>query len=243
MCIMLHLVFHNGQAPGNSRYGRASPTNLWAGFRAIKVQVLRAWAGWNRARRGGSRIGAGAVWLADAAAAAAASQVTTGDDPDLTVRDAQQQIYTGVGGSPGNQGSPGDQSAPDDSLGTSFLPCSARASQQTRASAGNDHGPEAVTGPSTSVFLSEIPWVFDEEDLYSRCTWGRCSGDCRCGVADDISERTAPSDPADCCVVSDPFELCTWEACYDECTCRPSSRSQEPLAVTTETPAPVARYF
>ena len=217
---------------------------VYARDRRIKIQVLRAWAGWNRARRGGPRIGAGAVAVAAAVAdAGAASQVTTGDDPDLTVRDAQQQIYTGVGGSPGNQGSPGDQSAPDDSLGTSFLPCSARASQQTRASAGYDHGPEAVTGPSTSVFLSEIPWVFDEEELYEGCTWGRCSGDCRCGVADDISERTGPSDPVDRCVVTDPFELCTWEACYYDCTCHPSSRSQEPLAVTTETPAPVARYF
>ena len=152
--------------------------------RRIKIQVLRAWAGWNRARRGGPRIGAGAVWIAAAvadadAAAGAASQVTTGDDPDLTVRDAQQQIYTGLGGSPGNQRTPGDQSAPDDSLGTSFLPCSARASQQTRASAGNDHGPEAVTGPSTSGFWSEDVLGMGEEDRYSRCTWARCSGDCR----------------------------------------------------------------
>ena len=228
---MFAYMFGHLEAGGNLIYGRD---------RRTKIQVLRAWAGWNRARRGGPRIGAGTVWLAAAVADAAA---VAGDDPDLTVRDAQQQIYTGLGGSPGNQRTPGDQSAPDDSLGTSFLPCSARASQQTRASAGYDHGPEAVTGPSTSVFLSEIPWVFDEEELYERCTWGRCSGDCRCGVADDISERTGPSDPVDRCVVSDPFELCTWEACYDECTCRPSSRSQEPLAVTTETPAPVARYF
>ena len=219
---MFHSVFHNGQAPGNSGYGRARAL-AWAGLRAIKIQVFRAWAGWIRARRGGPRIGAGAVAAAAAVAdadgaAGAAPQVTTGDDPDRIVRDAQQQIYTGLGGSPGNQGTPGDQPTPDDCL---------------------DHGPEAVTGPSTSGDVLGM----GEEDRYSRCTWARCSGDCRCGLADDIPERTAPSDPADCCVVSDPFELCTWGACYDECTCRPSSRSQEPLAVTTEIPAPVARWF
>jgi hypothetical protein len=228
---MFHFVFHNGQAPGNSGYGRAL-AHAWAGHRAIIVQVFRAWAGCVRARLslasshtncGLRLIGAGAVAAAAAVAdadgaAGAAHQVTTGDDPDRIVRDAQQQIYTGLGGSPGNQGTPGDQPTPDDCL---------------------DHGPEAVTGPSTSGDVLGM----GEEDRYSRCTWARCSGDCRCGLADDIPERTAPSDPADCCVVSDPFELCTWGACYDECTCRPSSPSQEPLAVTTEIPAPVARWF
>ena len=227
------------------------------------IQVFCAWAGWDGASAGslwasagsvgasaGSLrlIGAGDVAAGPAVADAdadAAWMSAAADDLELTtnsegehvprlprrargmapgratdriVRFAQQQIYTGLGGSPGNQGTPGDQPTPDDCL---------------------DHGPEAVTGPSTSGDVLGM----GEEDLYSRCTWARCAGDCRCGLADDIPERTAPSDPADCCVVSDPFELCTWGACYDECTCRPSSRSQEPLAVTTGTPAPVARWF
>ena len=203
---MFHYVFHNEQAAGNLGYGRG---------RASKIQVFIAWAMWNRARRAELRIDADAVAAAAAVAdadgaAGAAPQVTTGDDPDRIVRDAQQQIYTGLEGTPGNQGTPGDQPTPDDCLGASFLACSARASQQTRASAGNDHGPEAVTGPSTSGFWSEDVLGMGEEDRYSRCTWARCSGDCRCGLADDIPERTAPSDPAECVVVSDPFELCTW---------------------------------
>ena len=217
---MWDYVLHNGQAGGNLGYGRGQAIKMrYRLDRAIKIELYTAWVERTRARRAERRSDAAAAAVAGAVAAAdaavgAAPQGTTGDDPDRLVRDAQQQIYTGIEGTPGNQGTPGDQPTPDDCL---------------------DHGPEAVTGPSTSAIWSE--------DQYSRCTWARCSGDCRCGVAGDSPERTAPSDPADCCVVSDPFELCTWGACYDECTCRPSSRSQEPLAVTTEIPAPVARWF
>ena len=221
---MWDYVLHNGQAGDNLGCGRDQAIRMrYRLDRAITIELYTAWVERTRARRAERRSDADAAAVAGAVAAAdaavgAAPQGTTGDDPDRLVRDAQQQIYTGIEGTPGNQGTPGDQPTPDDCL---------------------DHGPEAVTGPSTSGDVLGM----GEEDLYSRCTWARCAGDCRCGLADDIPERTAPSDPADCCVVSDPFELCTWGACYDECTCRPSSRSQEPLAVTTGTPAPVARYF
>ena len=240
---MFHYVFHNGQAGGNLGYGRD---------RAIKIQVFLAWAGWNRARRAELRIDAAAAAAAVDVAAAddaagAAPQGTTGDDPDRIVRDAQQQIYTGLEGTSGNQGTPGDQHTPDDCLGASYLACSARASQQTlfggettvHSPAEICYGPEAVTGPSTSIMQ-----VLDTH-LHHKCLTRISTCKCliRCGLADVNPERTAPSDPAVCRVVSDPLELCTWGACYDECTCRPSSRSQEPLAVTTGTPAPVARYF
>ena len=222
---MFHYVFHNGQAGGNVGYDRG---------RASKVQVFIAWAVWNRARRAERRIDAAAAAAAVDVAAAddaagAAPQGTTGDDPDRLVRDAQQQIYTGLEGTSGNQGTPGDQHTPDDCLGASYLACSARASQQTlfggettvHSPAENDHGPEAVTGPSTSIMqVPDTHLHLPFSSLYLECTWARCSGDCRCGLADDIPGRTAPSDPAVCRVVSDPLELCPWGASDDECMCR-----------------------
>jgi hypothetical protein len=221
---MFHYVFHNMQAADTRGYGRD---------RASKIQVVSAWAMWARARRAERRSDAAAD--ADAVDGAdtdddtgANTQGTTGDDPDRIVRDAQQQIYAGLEGTPGNQGTPGDQHTPDNCMGVSALACSTRASQQTRfggettvhSPAENDHGPEAVTGPSTSFMQVQDTQIHQQlASLYSECTWARCSGDCRCGVASDIPERTDPSDPAECCIVSDPFELCTWEWCGDGCTC------------------------
>ena len=237
---MWDYVLHNGQAGDNLGCGRDQAIRMrYRLDRAITIELYTAWVERTRARRAERRSDAAAAAVAVAVAAAdaavgAAPQGTTGDDPDRLVRDAQQQIYTGIEGTPGNQGTPGDQPTPGDQ----------RPGWHTtvHSPAENDHAQPmqfgfggCLTGPSTYDI-----WL---EDQYSRCTWPRCSGDCRCGVAGDSPERTAPSDPADCCVVSDAFESCTWETCYDECTCRPSSRSQVPLAVTTGTPAPVARYF
>ena len=258
----------------------------WAGWDGASAGSLWASAGSVRASAGSLRlIGAGdvaagpAVADADAAWMSAAAddlELTTNSEgehvprlprrargmapgraTDRIVRFAQQQIDTGLGGSPGNQGT-STSTAVMQTCSVLTLPKFTADQERTMIKSyvlrlwkrlagvetGDDddcldHGPEAVTGPSTSGDVLGM----GEEDRYSRCTWARCSGDCRCGLADDIPERTAPPDPADCCVVSDPFELCTWGACYDECTCRPSSRSQEPLADTTGPPAPVARYF
>jgi hypothetical protein len=225
---MWDYVLHNGQAGGNLGCGRDQAIRMrYRLDRAITIELYTAWVERTRARRAERRSDAAAAAVAGAVAAAdaavgAAPQGTTGDDPDRLVRDVQQQIYTGIEGAPG----PADTTV--------------------HSPAENDHTQPMQFGSGGCLTAATWPrcsgdiWL---EEQYSRCTWARCSGDCRCGVTGDSSERTAPSDPADCCVVSDAFESCTWETCYDECTCRPSSRSQVPLAVTTGTPAPVARNF
>ena len=144
---MWNYVLHDGQAGGNLGYGRDQAIKMrYRLDRAIKIELYTAWVERTRARRAERRSDAAAAAVAGAVAAAdaavgAAPQGTTGDDPDRLVRDAQQQIYTGIEGTPGNQGTPGDQPTPDDCMGAASRACSTRASRQTRFG-GGDHGPQ-----------------------------------------------------------------------------------------------------
>ena len=222
---MLHHVFHNGQAGGDSGYGRAETEELVTCNFIIKPSAdydmklsKRVYSPEEKARRAELRI-------------AAALQGTPG------------RIGAALQGTPGNQGTP------EDLLSTSILPRTARACKEdareeedkVHTPEENDDRPEAGAGPSPSDIWSEdsLPLMNDPpepgEHPYRRCTWTECSGDCRCDWGDGNPERTPESDLARCSDVSDPFGLCTWTECYDECTCRRRSRSEGALAVTTGT--------